>query len=127
MKSLTSSSRPDNFLLEMELAANYNKKNLIAIYPLLVGTKLPNGSYQKFDSSIFRLDGIPDTKSPTSRRTVKSTLTGLFKFQGIWLNSPSPTDENIGDIVKWCDEFAWSKTSSNSLKVLSCFLPCFEV
>ena len=110
-------SRPDNYLIEMELAVKYNRKNQIAIYPLLVGTKLGHGSYKKFDPAIFRLEGIPETKSPTSNVPVKSTLQQLFKFQGIWLNASTPSDEDINDIVKWCDEFAWNKTSHNSMKV----------
>jgi hypothetical protein len=117
MKQLTPTSRPDNYLIEMELAVKYNRKNQIAIYPLLVGTTQADGSYKKFDPNTFRLEGIPETKSPTSDASVKSTLQQLFKFQGIWLNSSTTSEEVITDILKWCDEFAWNKTSRNSMKV----------
>ena len=54
MKFLTPSSRPDNFLLEMELAVRASRNNTMAIYPLLVGTVHADGSYQKFDPTTFR-------------------------------------------------------------------------
>ena len=117
MKFLTSKSRPDNFLLEMELAVKANRNNTLAIYPLLVGTAQSDGTYAKFDATIFRLEHIPDKASPTSSRSPKSTLSALFKFQGIWMQSKHPSVEDIKDIVKWCDEFAWSKASANSIKV----------
>ena len=116
MKALTPTSRPDNFLLEMELAIKANLSKTLAIYPLLVGTPQPDGTYKKFDPTLFRLEHIPDTASPTSRRSPKSTLSALFKFQGIWMQSKHPSVDDIKDIVKWCDEFAWSKASANSLK-----------
>ena len=116
MKSVTPDGKPDNYLLEMELALEANRKGKMAIYPLLVGSEA-DGVFTPFDGSTFRLDGFPSTASPTSRHAVKATLARLFKFQGIWQKTYMPDAEIIDAIAKWTDDFAWSKKSSTSLKV----------
>jgi hypothetical protein len=115
MKNITPNGKPDNFLLEMELALEANRKGRMAIYPLLVGSET-DGVFARFDPSTFRLDGYPDSRSPTSRQTVKNTLASLFKFQGIWMESFMPTEELLNSIPQWTDDFAWNTSSSTSLK-----------
>jgi hypothetical protein len=80
-------SKQDNFLLEMELAVGHSRANRMGIYPLLVGSVQPDGIYRTFDSKIFRLEGIPEVPSPTSKYSPKTTLSQLFKYQvslSIW-------------------------------------------
>ena len=104
MKSVTPDGKPDNYLLEMELALEANNSGRMAIYPLLVGAE-KDGSFSSFDGSTFKLEGFPEHRSPTSRHPVKTTLSHLFKFQGIWMTSAMPSDENLDAIVQWTDDF----------------------
>jgi hypothetical protein len=59
MKTLTPASRPDNFLLEMELALEYHRRGRMGIYPLLIGSKAENGAFAKFNTKVI-------TPSPSS-------------------------------------------------------------
>ena len=121
MKKLTPQSASDNFLLEMELALKYNAKNTMAIYPLLVGSTAVDAqgqkTYTRFDSTLFKMEGIPKTRSPTSPISPYDTLKSMFKFQGIKMMKPTLTTEELNDVVKWLDDFAWNKTSADSMQV----------
>jgi hypothetical protein len=116
MKSITPDGKQDNFLLEMELALEANRKGRMAIYPLLVGSET-DGVYTRFQFSALNMESFPDHRSPTSQQSAKKTLSRLFKFQGVWLNSSMPNDEVLDGIANWTDDFAWNKKSSPSLKV----------
>jgi hypothetical protein len=116
MKSLTPDGKPDNFLLEMELALEANRKGRMAIYPLLVGSEA-DGVFTQFRVSALKLDSFPDHRSPTSSHGIKTTLNHLFKFQGVRLSSLMPADDVLDGIVNWTDDFAWNKKSPTSLRV----------
>ena len=112
----------------MELALEHNKRNLQAIYPILVG-ETKGGVWSKFDSSVFRLNDIPTHPSATSERGIKNTLSALFKFQGKWMTGPLFTDEEINEIVEWCHEYAWDATSKSqgALKVCDILYLCVHL
>jgi hypothetical protein len=99
----------------MELALEANRKGRMAIYPVLVGSET-DGVYSPFRVSALKLESFPDNQSPTSPSTVKTTLTRLFKFQGIRLESTMPSEEILDSIANWTDDFAWNKKDT-SLKV----------
>jgi hypothetical protein len=119
MKNITPDGKQDNFLLEMELALEANRKGRMAIYPLLVGSET-DGVFTPFRVSALKLDSFPDSRSPTSQSSVKATLNHLFKFQGVRLSSSMPNDKELDGIASWTDDFAWNTKTSTSLK--ACYL-----
>jgi hypothetical protein len=121
MRNLTPDGKPDNFLLEIELALEAFSKDRMAIYPLLVGAD-DNGVFTPFRVSSLNLETFPDHRSPTSQRTIKETLSLLFRLQGVRLTSAMPDEEIIDGIAKWTDDFAWNKESPMSLKVSYLFI-----
>eukprot|EP00041_Stephanoeca_diplocostata_P031698 m.993118 g.993118 ORF g.993118 m.993118 type:complete len:1309 (+) comp24009_c0_seq9:212-4138(+) len=93
---------PDNVLLEIETALRMNKKRLLGILPLLVGSVAPSGGtgepaytpYASFDVSRF-----PNGPSKTNAAVaVRDTLRQLFKFQGLFVH-PHQVDANQVDAV----------------------------
>jgi hypothetical protein len=121
MRSITPDGKPDNFLLEMELALEAYGKGRMAIYPLLVGSDA-DGIFTQFRVSALKLDSFPDHRSPTSQHSVKATLNQIFRFQGVRLSSSIPSDDMIDGIAKWTDDFAWNKTSPASLRVCAALM-----
>ncbi len=130
MKTLTAKGPVDNFLLEMELALQYNAERNMAIYPLLVGSQALDEHGRKvfrpLSGDVFQLDGIPTTASPTSRASPHDTLKRLFKFQGLLMKKAFLDKEELDDIVRWSYDFAWTTKHKDSLGVgwmsLSCYL-----
>jgi hypothetical protein len=117
---LTAASACDNVLLEQQLALElYSRKDLRAIYPVLVG-ELKHLSDQDGDlySDFFKTGGVPACPDEvvkavedkvaehlerlgkgalSTARTVKATLDGIKAFQGVKMMGTRP--EAIGKVV----------------------------
>ena len=126
MKTLTPKGRPDNFLLEMELALAHAKRGHMAILPVMIGRggtgDEPYVRYSGFNTSAF-----PETRSPTRfRGTVRQTIEKIFKLSALKLLTPLPTDEDFTEIVDVLERLAWLDTKETlkvrTLRFLSFFL-----
>lgn len=122
IKALKTESKTDNFLLEMELALHYYTQKRMCIYPLRVGETTPEG-WKIFDSSVMgKLDQFPDVPSPSAAlsksTTIRQTMATIFGIQGVKLQGPTLSDQQINDFLLWIDDFAWNRHSKTSLQLI---------
>jgi hypothetical protein len=86
-------SKPDNVLLEYEVAMKLQKAKLIAVLPLLVGRRnKENGQkVERFNFELFGAHTFPATSSTTLQDVpISTTITSLYANQGIFLTRVGP-------------------------------------
>ena len=122
MVGLDTNDKVDNVLLEYIIAWHWLRKEgtyLQSIYPIMVGKKLPNGTYENFDMSlidklpqrpshktnetaalILEMMGVEDREiREMKQRTVKQIVQMMLKHQGIIMTSDMAANGNIHDFL----------------------------